>query len=166
VREGLTDMRFRKRMLHVASRLLHVACCMLHVASRLLHVARCIAAAARRGGTGAQVFSLVSGGVDSSVCTALLNAALGDAPTSAPGLGSPLPHLRRDRAHPAHIGTGTHCAAHAPQRPWLPTGRNEESLPRACRDRAARPLDSHARKYAHANTHASTHACMHMCTCC
>jgi DnaA family protein len=29
------------------------------------------------------------------------------APTSAPGLGSPHPHLRRDRAHPAHICAGT-----------------------------------------------------------
>ena len=27
--------------------------------------------------------------------------------TSAPGLGSPLPRLHRDWAHPAHIGTGT-----------------------------------------------------------
>jgi hypothetical protein len=28
-------------------------------------------------------------------------------PTSAPGLSSPRPHLQRDRAHPAHICTGT-----------------------------------------------------------
>ncbi len=28
-------------------------------------------------------------------------------PTSAPGLGSPRPHLRRDWAHPAHICAGT-----------------------------------------------------------
>ena len=28
-------------------------------------------------------------------------------PTSAPGLGSPLPHLHRDWAHPSHICTGT-----------------------------------------------------------
>jgi hypothetical protein len=28
-------------------------------------------------------------------------------PTSAPGPGSPLPHLRRDQAHPAHICAGT-----------------------------------------------------------
>jgi hypothetical protein len=28
-------------------------------------------------------------------------------PTSAPGLGSPLPHLRRDWAHPSHICAGT-----------------------------------------------------------
>jgi hypothetical protein len=27
--------------------------------------------------------------------------------TSAPGLGSPLPHLHRDWAHPCHISTGT-----------------------------------------------------------
>ena len=35
--------------------------------------------------------------------------------TSAPGLGSPLPHLRRDWAHPAHIcssaGAGRACRA-------------------------------------------------------
>jgi hypothetical protein len=29
------------------------------------------------------------------------------APTSAPGLGSPLPHLRRDWARPSHICAGT-----------------------------------------------------------
>jgi hypothetical protein len=29
------------------------------------------------------------------------------AATSTPGLGSPLPHLRRDRAHPSHICTAT-----------------------------------------------------------
>ena len=29
------------------------------------------------------------------------------APASAPGLGSPLPHLHRDWAHPSHICTGT-----------------------------------------------------------
>ena len=33
------------------------------------------------------------------------------APTSAPGLGSPLPHLRRDWARPCHICTGTGLAA-------------------------------------------------------
>ena len=32
---------------------------------------------------------------------------LGVAPTSAPGLGSPLPLLHRDWAHPCHICTGT-----------------------------------------------------------
>jgi hypothetical protein len=32
------------------------------------------------------------------------------AATSAPGLGSPLPHLRRDWAHPCHICTGTGLA--------------------------------------------------------
>ena len=31
--------------------------------------------------------------------------------TSAPGHGSPLPHLHRDRAHPCHICTGTGLAA-------------------------------------------------------
>jgi hypothetical protein len=31
-------------------------------------------------------------------------------PTSAPGLSSPLPHLHRDWAHPAHICTGTGLA--------------------------------------------------------
>ena len=37
-------------------------------------------------------------------------------PTSAPGLVSPLPHLRRDWAHPAHIctGTGAHSGISAP----------------------------------------------------
>jgi hypothetical protein len=37
-------------------------------------------------------------------------------PTSAPGLGSPLPHLRRDWAHPCRIcaGTGLTPAAPAP----------------------------------------------------
>ena len=32
--------------------------------------------------------------------------------TSAPGLGPPLPHLRRDWAHPCHIGTATGLALH------------------------------------------------------
>jgi hypothetical protein len=32
------------------------------------------------------------------------------APTSAPGLGSPLPHLLRDWAHPSHIYSGTWLA--------------------------------------------------------
>jgi hypothetical protein len=30
--------------------------------------------------------------------------------TSAPGLGSPVPHRRRDWAHPCHIGAGTRLA--------------------------------------------------------
>ena len=39
--------------------------------------------------------------------------------TSAPGLGSPRPHLRRDWAHPAHIRTGTQVP-HVPRAPaWL-----------------------------------------------
>ena len=38
------------------------------------------------------------------------DAALATA-TSAPGLGSPLPHLHRNWAHPCHICTGTRLAA-------------------------------------------------------
>ncbi len=40
--------------------------------------------------------------------------------TSAPGLGSPLPHLRRDWAHPCHIcaGTGLTAATSAPGLGW------------------------------------------------
>ena len=45
---------------------------------------------------------------------------------SAPGLGSPLPHLRRDWAHPCHICAGTglaptpHCTGTQLDCGWLP----------------------------------------------
>ena len=37
------------------------------------------------------------------------NAIVPQSASSAPGLGSPLPHLHRDWAHPCHICTGTEC---------------------------------------------------------
>ncbi len=45
-------------------------------------------------------------------------AAAGRPPTSAPGRGSPLPHLRRDWAHPRHICAGTGLAR--PHLHWEP----------------------------------------------
>ena len=43
-------------------------------------------------------------------------------PTSAPGLGSPLPHLRRDWAHPCNICTGTDRARPSPAPAQLGAG--------------------------------------------
>ena len=51
---------------------------------------------------------------------AALPAAGGPTPaTSAPGLGSPPPHLHRDWAHPRHICTGTAPKRTSPRKSWL-----------------------------------------------
>ena len=53
-------------------------------------------------------------------------------PTSAPGLGPPLPHLRRDWAHPAHLCTGTGLTP--------PTTAPGQGSPRPPRRERRRPI--------------------------
>ncbi len=68
-------------------------------------------------------------------------------PTSAPGLGSPPPHLRRDCAHPCHICTGTAltCEAIPSPRGSSPTdvggnaGRQRYAFDSWCSSRTVSP---------------------------
>jgi hypothetical protein len=59
-------------------------------------------------------------------------------PTSAPGLGSPLPHLHRDWAHPCHICAGTGltpahiCAGIGPTLAHIRAGTRRESARSEC----------------------------------
>ncbi len=57
-------------------------------------------------------------------------------PTSAPGLGSPRPHLRRDCAHPAHICAGT---APAPSHGRIGTARARNGATRTAEWWRVRP---------------------------
>ncbi len=59
---------------------------------------------------------------------------------SAPGLGPSVPHLRRDWAHPSHIGTGTGLIRHGgglegPEAGQGRIGRRAPSNPVGPRDR-------------------------------
>ena len=92
-------------------------------------------------------------GCASKLAAAAAAVMLGEAPTSAPGLGSPLPHLHRDWAHPCHIcaRTGLTACAECPTRsgrrgsggrpcraPCGPTELREgHALPASCKPHAS-----------------------------